>query len=168
MPNKTLTRLLFAQGGLCFFCEKPLPLTDASVEHLVARANGGSEKDENCVACCKAVNVVLGSRSLKEKIQVVLNQKGQFECPNGVQKKIKKTGPLRSPKPTKLMANYAQVIANLEQRGKAKPRTVPKLKNTIGTLFPNELSKDELDALVQQLESGGVISINGSKLTYPK
>jgi len=66
------------------------------------------------------------------------------------------------------MAHYAQVIANLEQRGKAKPRTVPKLKNTIGTLFPNELSKDELDALVQQLESGGVISINGSKLTYPK
>jgi len=38
--------------------------------------------DENCVACCKAVNALLGSMSLKEKIQVVLNQQGQFKCPN--------------------------------------------------------------------------------------
>ena len=64
---------MFAQGGLCFFCKKPLAKAAASVEHLVASANGGKNNDENCVACCKAINALLGSMSLKEKVQVVLN-----------------------------------------------------------------------------------------------
>ena len=72
---------MFVQGGLCFFCKQPLPKAEASVEHLFASSNGGSNNDENCVACCKSVNALLGSMSLKEKFQVVLNQKGQFKCP---------------------------------------------------------------------------------------
>lgn len=167
MPNNTLKRLLFAQGGLCFFCQKPLPVTDASVEHLVASSNGGSDQDGNCVACCKYLNSLLGSRSLKEKIQVVLNQKGQFLCPNNARKKVKKTAPQALPKAAKLVAERCvQVVENLKQRGTAKPRTVPRLKNTIATLFQNKLSQQEVDALVRQLESSGVISIDGSKLTY--
>ena len=81
---RPLTRLLFAQGGRCFFCREPLPVTEASVEHLVARAKGGSDVDENCVACCKSLNGLLGSMSLKEKIQVFLNQKDQFQCPTNL------------------------------------------------------------------------------------
>ena len=91
--NKPLTRLLFAQGNLCFFCKGPLTAADASVEHLVAKANGGSNGDGNCVACCKSLNNLLGSMSLKEKIQVCLNQSGQFKCPNGVHRKVAKAGP---------------------------------------------------------------------------
>src|SRR5665647_3213554 len=83
MPTKPLDRLMFVQGGICFFCKQPLPKAEASVEHLLASANGGGNSDENCVACCKTVNALLGSMSLKEKFQVVLNQKGQFKCPNG-------------------------------------------------------------------------------------
>ena len=83
MPNRPLTRLLFSQGGLCFFCEKPLPVSDASVEHLVARSNGGTDKDENCVACCKSVNVLLGCRPLKEKLQLVLNAVYNLDQPPG-------------------------------------------------------------------------------------
>src|SRR3954471_8737843 len=86
MPTRPLDRLMFAQGGLCFFCKQPLTKADASVEHLMASANGGSNGDENCVACCKAVNALLGSMSLKAKFQVVLNQKGQFKCPNRTEK----------------------------------------------------------------------------------
>src|SRR3954462_11502701 len=82
MPTKPLDRLLFAQGGKCFFCEGSLSQSEASVEHLVASANGGTNSDDNCVACCKALNALLGSKSLKEKVRVVLNQKGQFRCPN--------------------------------------------------------------------------------------
>ena len=89
MPTTPLDRLMFAQGGLCFFCGQSLPKNEASVEHLVASANGGNNNDENRVACCKAVNALLGSMSLKEKIQVVLNQQGRFKCPNG-------TGSIRS------------------------------------------------------------------------
>ena len=167
MQNRALTRLLFAQGRICFFCKAPLPLTEASVEHLVARVHGGSDRDENCVACCKSLNALLGSMSLKEKIQVVLNQAGRFQCPNGAQRKVKKTEPEILPKPTKLVAErYAQVVAHLKKRGKAKPRTVPKLKNVIVALFQNKLSQHEVDAVVRQLESRRVISINQAKLTY--
>ena len=73
---------MFAQGGLCYFCSDPLPKAQASIEHLVPLARAGSNSDDNCVACCKAINGLLGSMSLKEKIKVVLNQKGNFTCPN--------------------------------------------------------------------------------------
>src|SRR4029453_8288744 len=93
MPTKPLERLMFAQGGLCFFCKQPLPKNEASVENLVASANGGSNNDENCASCCKSVNALLGSMSLKEKVQVVLNQKGEFKCPNGASSKRLTTSP---------------------------------------------------------------------------
>lgn len=78
---KQLDRLIFEQGGDCFFCRQPLSKSDASIEHLVAVANGGPNHEDNCVACCKAVNALLGSKSLKNKIQVILNQRGEFRCP---------------------------------------------------------------------------------------
>ena len=170
MPTKPLDRLMFAQGELCFFCKKPLSKNEASVEHLVASANGGSNNDENCVACCKAVNALLGSMSLKEKIQVVLNQQGQFQCPNG-------TGPAKGfaqPKATPKTPAAAKskedriklVITNLKQRGNAKPRTLKTLTSTIASLFPKVLSEVELTALVQHLQSTGKISVSENKVTY--
>lgn len=78
---KQLERILFAQGGECFFCKKRLGKDEASVEHLVALANGGRNDEDNCVACCKQLNSLLGSKSIKGKLLVVLNQRGAFECP---------------------------------------------------------------------------------------
>ena len=100
MPTTALDRLMFAQGGVCFFCKEPLPPAEASVEHLVASANGGGNNDENCVACCRSLNALLGSKSLKEKIQIVLNQKGQFKCPNrtAAEKARKPVSPSQAPK----------------------------------------------------------------------
>lgn len=160
-----LERLLFAQGGMCFFCKKPLSKTDASVEHLLASSRGGGNQDENCVACCTSLNRLLGSMSLKEKIQVFLNQKGQFECPNGVQKKVAKNGQA-SPKAAKVAERYTQVVENLQQRGESKPRTIAKLKSTIAAYFQKKLRHDEVNALVQELQSRRVISVAGSKVTY--
>lgn len=158
MPTKPLDRLMFVQGGICFFCKQPLPKAEASVEHLLASANGGSNSDENCVACCKAVNALLGRMSLKEKFQVVLNQKGQFKCPNG-------TGTVKAtakPKDEKL----ALVIANLKQRGNSKPRTLKTLTSTVSSLFPKGISEADLAALVQQLQSTGKVKVEGSKVIY--
>jgi hypothetical protein len=59
MPTKPIERLMFAQGGQCFFCRKPLQKAEASVEHLVGLAHGGKDNDENCVACCKALTISL-------------------------------------------------------------------------------------------------------------
>lgn len=83
MATKALERLMFAQGDLCFFCAKRLPRDEASVEHLVPSSRAGTNSDDNCVACCKSLNSLFGSMSLKEKIKVVLNQEGNFRCPNG-------------------------------------------------------------------------------------
>ena len=166
MPTKPLDRLMFVQGGVCFFCKQPLPKAEASVEHLLASANGGGNSDENCVACCKSVNALLGSMSLKEKFQVVLNQKGQFKCPNGAGSAKAAAKPKASamakPKDEKL----ALVIANLKQRGNSKPRTLKTLTSSVSSLFPKGISEADLAALIQQLQSMGKVTVEGSKVTY--
>lgn len=166
MPTRPLDRLLFAQGGFCFFCKRPIPKADASVEHLVASANGGSNGDENCVVCCKAMNALLGSMSLKEKIQVVLNQKGDFKCPNGAQKSPSK--PAEAPTRSKSASDQVNlVVANLRQRGGAKPKTMKKLMSTIRS-FQKGITEEQLAALLDELQAVGFISIDGTKVAYAK
>ncbi|WP_173053121.1 HNH endonuclease [Candidatus Nitrotoga sp. AM1P] len=170
MPTKPLDRLMFAQGSLCFFCRQPLPKAEASVEHLLASANGGSNNDENCVACCKSVNALLGSMSLKEKFQVVLNQKGQFKCPNGTGSIKAVAQPKLTPKAPAAAKSkedqLALVVANLKQRGNSKPRTLKTLTSTIASLFPKGLSEAELTVLVQQLQSRGKVVVSEKTITY--
>src|SRR5688572_13795673 len=125
MPTKPLDRLMFTQGGLCFFCREPLLQSEASVEHLIASANGGGNRDDNCVACCKALNALFGSMSLKEKIQLVLNQKGHFKCPNkaGGRKAAVSDAAVRVSHPHStgsLSEKLARIVADLEKRGAAR------------------------------------------------
>jgi HNH endonuclease len=160
MPTRPIDRLLFAQGGLCFFCQHTLSPADASVEHLVAVANGGGNDPDNTVACCKALNTVLGHMSLKEKLRVVLNQKGQFKCPNGGHALVKPTG--NEPAAQRL----ALVISDLRKRGETRPRTLKTLSSTISALFQKKLSEQEVGLLVDKLQAQGLISISGSKVSY--
>ncbi len=165
MPTKPLERLMFVQGDLCFFCKKPLPKADASVEHLLASVNGGTNNDENCVACCKAVNALLGSMSLKEKFQVVLNQKGQFKCPNGAGSVKVAT---QTKAPTIAMSKDDKltfVVANLKQRGNSKPRTLKTLTSTVASLLKG-ISEAELAAFLKQLQSAGKVTVLENKVTY--
>jgi HNH endonuclease len=170
MPTTPLDRLLFAQGERCFFCKQPLPKSEASVEHLVASANGGRNNDENRVACCKAVNALLGSMSLKEKIQVVLNQEGRFKCPNGTGSIKPAAQPKTETKAAVVAkahtAELERVLANLKLRGHARPRTLKTLTSTVASLFPQGLSDAELSVFVQQLQSTGKIVVSGNKVTY--
>ncbi|MCE9550876.1 MAG: HNH endonuclease [Betaproteobacteria bacterium] len=178
MPTKPLDRLMFVQGGQCFFCKQPLPKAEASVEHLFASSNGGSNNDENCVACCKSVNALFGSMSLKEKFQVVLNQKGQFKCPNGtgsvkisIPSKVPPTNTPQAPPKTPAIAKtkddkLAFVVANLKQRGNSKPRTLKTLTSTVGSLYPQGVSKAELASLLQQLQLTGKVIVKENKVTY--
>ena len=164
MPTKPLDRLMFAQGGLCFFCEKPLSKSEASVEHLVASANGGNNSDENCVVCCKALNMLLGSMSLKEKVQVVLNQYGQFRCPNSRGAATEQT-----PRPKALEPKadeLSRVINDLYKRGTARPRTLKRLSTTIGALFQKKLPPHEITSLIERLKSKGLVTVTGTKVSY--
>ena len=174
MPTKPIDRLMFAQGGLCFFCNSPLPKSEASVEHLVPSSRAGSNSDDNCVACCKAVNGLFGSMSLKEKIRVVLNQNGKFVCPNGAGTSV---AAVKTPQPPKPLAappspkvdNYAVVLADLKKRGASRPRKVDTLKNTIRAAVKNakgSLSDTQLETLFKHLQVNGKVTVDGTKVSY--
>jgi hypothetical protein len=171
---------MFAQGGLCFFCTLPLPKAEASVEHLVASARGGSNGDDNCVACCKAMNALLGSMSLKEKIKVVLNQKGQFKCPNGVESALAKSAlalahaPVPASKPASgestvhriSTEKIAAVIDNLKSRGNARPRRLKTLASTIKALANLKLTDKQVDILIEDLRASGKITVTNEQVAY--
>lgn len=173
-----LDRLLFAQGGLCFFCRKPLPKAEASIEHLVASANGGTNDDGNCVACCKALNHLLGAKSIKEKMQIVLNQRGNFHCPGvGGQQPSPAPSPPHgtlAPKPVAAISNGASpsidlVLADLRKRGGSRPRKVSTLVSTIKALLkqhqkPN--SDAEVESLVTELQRQGKLTVTDTKVNY--
>lgn len=190
MPTRPLDRLLFVQGGLCFFCKQPLLRDDASVEHLQAIANGGANGDDNCVACCKIVNALLGSMSIKQKFEVVLNQKGHFRCPNimvaSTPKPLPMPTPTAAPKPVavatppakptppkpaappapKKTDRFAMVVANLKTRGNSRPRTLKTLTSSVAALFPKGISQAEVAAIVRHLQAAGKVKVEGEKVAY--
>lgn len=180
MPTKRLERLMFFQGGACFFCKSPLPKAEASIEHLFASAKGGGNNEENCVACCKSLNAIFGSMSLKDKFQVVLNQKGNFNCPNGagaagdaadaaiVKAKLPPVMLPQAAGTTSLAPdNFAFAVANLKQRGTSRPGTLKTLTSTITSIFQTGGAKTEITATIQKLQSTGKVSVDGKgKVSY--
>jgi len=60
----------------------------------------------------------------------------------------------------------AAVVRNLKQRGAALPRSVASLTNSIGALFQKQLSDDELSRLFGHLQSTGIVSVQGTKVSY--
>lgn len=156
---KQLERLTFLQGGLCFFCRQPLPAGDASVEHLLASANGGTNREENCVACCKALNALFGDKFLKEKLQIVLNQRGQFKCPKG-------TAGAQAIVPVPQDEQLDIIVADLQKRGSARPRKVTTLRNTINAVMKKQLTEEELSSLIARLQALKIIVISDTKVTY--
>ena len=169
MPTTPLDRLIYEQGGSCFFCGEALPQSEASVEHLVAVANGGGNAEENCVACCKALNALFGRKSLKEKLRIVLNQKGRFKCPNKVAAEPAPGSKVQAPPPqasASLGEKLRRIIEDLRKRGTARPSTLKTLSSTIGALFQKQISAEEVSSLVQRLQADGVIVVNGAKVSY--
>lgn len=187
MPTRPIDRLLFAQGGLCFFCNSKLPKAEATVEHLVPSARGGSNADDNCVACCKAINNLLGSMSIKEKIRVFLNQKGNFKCPNGAGQKQPGPSPalasVSDPPPAKAQTAAQApakpkaitpttptdpvfvLVANLKSRAKGRPA---KLQTLSADIKSQKLGRNDAEviALLEKLKEQGKIVVAGTKVTY--
>jgi hypothetical protein len=76
-----LKKILYLQGGNCFFCGKPLPEGEASVEHLNPKSRGGTITEDNEVVCHKTLNEVFGNMDLKRKFEFVIKAMGAFRCP---------------------------------------------------------------------------------------
>lgn len=60
----------------------------------------------------------------------------------------------------------AVIIADLKRRGAAKPRAVKTLTSTISNMFQKQLSDEELQSLLLELQAKGIVSIAGTKVSY--
>lgn len=60
----------------------------------------------------------------------------------------------------------AVIIADLKRRGAAMPRAVKTLTSTISNMFQKQLSDEELQSLLLELQTKGIVSIAGTKVTY--
>ena len=66
----------------------------------------------------------------------------------------------------KVEDKLALILANLRQRGAAKPRSVKTLASTISALFSKQLTEEEVTALVEALKDGDYIGVVGTKVSY--
>jgi hypothetical protein len=162
---KQLERLLLFQGYRCFFCDQPIPDGEASVEHLVASANGGGNEDDNCVACCRSLNLAFGSKPYKEKLRAIVVHRGQFKCPRLSASSgtiaIELTVPAEATK-----SKLALVVSDLQKRGSARPRKLTTLRNTISAAFQKQITEDEVSTLVSSLWAKGYIVVKETNVSY--
>lgn len=61
---------------------------------------------------------------------------------------------------------HAVIVANLQQRGASKPRTVRTLSSTINSLFQQSLPDEEVASLLKSLQEQGIISVTDAKVSY--
>jgi hypothetical protein len=105
--------------------------------------------------------------SLKEKIKVVLNQKGNFTCPNGAGIKSTAAMPANPKKPAAAKPNdsLSVLVANLTSRGKGKPA---KLQTLAADIKSQKLGRTDVEvtALIEKLKAQGTILVTGTKVTY--
>lgn len=71
---RRLSSLWQQQEGRCFYCQLPLPLHLATVDHLIPRAEGGSDLLDNRVACCRAINHFFGAMPFDMKVRLKADQ----------------------------------------------------------------------------------------------
>ena len=76
--------LLHRQGGLCFYCRKPLAVQNASIEHVIPVSKNGANGYNNLAACCKLMNSHLNAIAPKHKIEILLNWWGKSPCPHDI------------------------------------------------------------------------------------
>ena len=134
------------------------------MEHLQAVSLGGKKSDENAVVCCKDVNTWLGSRSVKEKFEVVLNHSRESAC-------LAPILPKPEGKPEDKIVTQAEkllpeVLTNLSGRGTARPKTTAKLKNSLATTF-KKTPRKVIEAVLVLLKKRGYTTEKNGTLSYP-
>lgn len=107
-----IAKLLMLQGGKCFYCGNKLPLEDATIDHVLAKAHGGDNSEANTVACCHSINHAFGNATPKEKLTAIINAGGRIDCPN---------------KPTKKNASAVAELA-AQERTQVEPPLAPQPK----------------------------------------
>jgi hypothetical protein len=60
----------------------------------------------------------------------------------------------------------ALIVADLQKRGAARPRTVATLSSTISATFQKQLTAQEVSLLVSELKKKGFVKVDGTTVTY--
>lgn len=51
--------------GFCLYCQKPISLSEGTLDHIIALTNGGDKSNpENIVWCCESCNWSKGSQDV--------------------------------------------------------------------------------------------------------
>jgi hypothetical protein len=85
-------RLLFLQGGLCFYCRRKLDPAKATVEHVIPGSMGGKGDESNIVACCRAINALFANLPPKRKLETLIAWRGRVPCPERNGPELEKPG----------------------------------------------------------------------------
>ena len=107
--------------------------------------------------------------SLKEKLQIVLNQEGAFVCPAGVATTPKAPATLKPAAKASWTKEerFDLVIADLHKRGNARPGTEEKLLNTIKSCLAHiGESENEAVVLLGELRTRNYVTVEGKKIKY--
>lgn len=73
---------------------------------------------------------------------------------------------LRNANAKSVTDRVALVVANLLQRGDAKPRHVKSLTNTISTLFQRKLADHEIASVIKGLQARRFITVTATEVSY--
>lgn len=73
-PKVTKKNVWLRDAGACQYCEKPIGLSDATVDHVVPKSKGGKNVWENVALACAKCNQKKGSRLLENTSLVILRK----------------------------------------------------------------------------------------------
>ena len=85
-------RVLKRDNYTCFYCNGEA----TQVDHVVARANGGTHDMENLVACCRPCNIRKGSRSIASFLEVKSTPLVFSGNPSPMQSEIPQNNPFKT------------------------------------------------------------------------
>lgn len=60
--GKQLDELYRLQGGICYWCKRRIPRTEASRDHIIPRSLQGSDSIRNLILACQPCNIKRGNR----------------------------------------------------------------------------------------------------------
>lgn len=82
-------------------------------------------------------------------------------------KDISDLPPVRAATPKSVEERRAIVLERFKTMNTTRPATVRTLQSTINRVFFQQLSPEDIDALVKRLQSKGDLTISGTKVQYP-
>jgi 5-methylcytosine-specific restriction endonuclease McrA len=77
-PKKLVLR---AQGGACFYCQKPLGIRSATEDHLVPRSLGGTRTANKVIACVKCNQAKAARRPTESEVAKARDLYAQLGIP---------------------------------------------------------------------------------------